>query len=431
MDPAHTENTSNSPATSLDSEGENVDYSIERYHLKDARELMTRVSLLEWTEPELSGGTKSLLLMFTKLGQYQTFELNHRIPTPFIRHILLYSYRPSDYLDFASPMMISGLIKVLSAMCVPCDDSPFSCESGYACFRLIALGLGVCLIRKGQDLGLREARKLTSFKGLDLHAMSLHILRLVHELALATDSQKGWDDRIFGWSGRQQCQEGPTIISLTDAETLLTVYIDFQRSLNDQYLAKQRLDSFREVFWRCWLVTMHDQVLFKHMTSRIQGIYRLSSMEQSAVPIPADPEDSNELIGALIDRLTPPIDDTSYYDFLSLADLIHCIVFMRERIGPGCGVLLPQCFGAIIERLWYTISCQNESIAPLSEVLWTVIGWFRGMQELFELSANISAEPLMELIDEMIRTDFLSLVGRTMFLLKPSMDQSRNYLDFG
>ncbi|KAG8711189.1 hypothetical protein FRC11_003431 [Ceratobasidium sp. 423] len=154
-------------------------------------------------------------------------------------------------------------------------------------------------------------------------------------------------------------------------------YILFQRPLNDQSLAKERLDLFQEIFWRCWIVAMHEQDLFRHMASRIQDLWQWPNMEQSVIPIPIDLQDSTELIAAFIDRLTPPTDDTSVYDSLSLVDLINCIAFVQQRTLPGAGELLPKCFGAIIERLWYTISHPKESSARIGEVLGTVFTWFR------------------------------------------------------
>ncbi|CUA70033.1 hypothetical protein RSOLAG22IIIB_08875 [Rhizoctonia solani] len=82
----------------------------------------------------------------------------------------------------------------------------------------------------------------------------------------------------------------------------------------------------------------------------------------------------------IFDRMTPSIDDTSHYDRLAPADLTACFAFVQERIATGSRKYLPQFFGAIIERLWYTASTRREDLVPVSLALGTVIYWFRVVQ---------------------------------------------------
>ncbi|CAE6422348.1 unnamed protein product [Rhizoctonia solani] len=53
-----------------------------------------------------------------------------------------------------------------------------------------------------------------------------------------------------------------------------------------------------------------------------------------------------------------------------------------------------------------------------------------GIEEQFQRLPDSSSDLFIQRIDEMIGTDFLSLVGRTIFALNPIMDQSRNPADF-
>ncbi|CAE6472534.1 unnamed protein product [Rhizoctonia solani] len=205
MDPTRTDYIPKHLLGSLDSEGVPTDYSIEVYGLKYARKLMLAVDQPQCTVDEwVSGKKQELLCLIDELARYQTLESSYRISAKIIRPILLHSYRPADYRHFGCPMMIRVFINFIISMCVSYNESPFSCESGYACFRIVALGLGVCLIREGQDLGFREARNLTSFRGLDLHAMSLHINSVVYKWVSAMDHIADFEEGIIGWSGDQQ-----------------------------------------------------------------------------------------------------------------------------------------------------------------------------------------------------------------------------------
>ncbi|CAE6367002.1 unnamed protein product [Rhizoctonia solani] len=247
------------------------------------------------------------------------------------------------------------------------------------------------------------------------------------------------DPRIFGWSGsQQQDQDSLRIISLHDAKAVSCSKLGgdilklerLYSPLNDPNFDKQRFDALREIFWRCWLVATHEQELFMNLAGQIEGIRQWPTTEKPIVLDENDPEDSSELIAAFIDRLTPPKDDTDFYDHLALVDLKCCLRFVQEHIVPGCREHLPQCFGAIIERLWYIITSGREGLGPMSDILGTVIGWLREMEELSERPTETTAIFLAKLIYQIIETDFLSLVGRIVFALVPSMDQSRNSRNF-
>ncbi|CAE6466180.1 unnamed protein product [Rhizoctonia solani] len=169
------------------------------------------------------------------------------------RSIMHYSYSPNGYRDLGSPLLISGCIKIMSKIKESDVGSFLSYELGFTCFHIVSVGLAVCLLRGGQDLGF-EIKSIVVHPELQkLYELSQRTSRIVADLASHMGGhQRDRHNCILGWSACPEHKKGSLIVSIAEAGVLLDLlYMDrhpFLEALGLTYLPGLSAVTF--VLWR-------------------------------------------------------------------------------------------------------------------------------------------------------------------------------------
>ncbi|CAE6509013.1 unnamed protein product [Rhizoctonia solani] len=403
--------------------------------------LIYRTKLNKALGPPNLGKIKTCIEKISKLGQAGS-RIPEDISISIVRPVLLYSYSPLSYRDLSSPALISGCLKIMSSLELLGVISPFSHELGYACFCIILRSLGLCLVQRAQILGFVDS----NFDEDDPDTMWQSTTDLIKEVVWRKGDEL--DDCILGWFDCPNHNPGLPIISLSEAKTLLRLlsddrqrfirairathlpglpiltyslwkYICTQRSATDRALTKELKVSLKEVLWRCWITsTYDDRVILEGIAGRDKIFFQVNIEDKDDCPI--DYDDANGIIEILIGRLTQQTLDPIRYKPFGLGGFCTFIDYMTHHVLPALCYAdrSARCFGAIIEWLWSVLSNPNTCDTDFNAAVGMISISFSEPNS--ETYSETGQKLDRQIIDEIINTDYVNLVGRVMLRLAPS-----------
>ncbi|CAE6531474.1 unnamed protein product [Rhizoctonia solani] len=298
-----------------------------------------------------------------------------------LRSILHHSYSPTGRRELGSPALISGCIRILKSIRDEIGESPFRFELGFLCFHVIAIGMGGCLIERGQELGF-EVNSITFGSEIPkIYEVPVDTSQVIVELGSHVGGrQRDSHNCMLGWSPCPEHKQGSPVVSLGEAGALLDLlymdrhlflgvlrstylpglsaitfilwrYVTYQRFLNGPNKAQYYFAALQEVLWRCFLVsTPHEQASFQHIYQWDKELWPKQSQKPKA-----EIHHSKLVIGTFIDRLSPvPMIGVSGNTPRSvlLSDLVNSFNYVASYFQPGCEDLIAGYFGVVIEHMW-------------------------------------------------------------------------------
>ncbi|CAE6488731.1 unnamed protein product [Rhizoctonia solani] len=420
-------------------------------------------------QPDWVGGTchEKVLADIKKVSALGLGELHYPsgISITTLRSIL-HSHSPIDYVELGSPAFISGCIKLMSSIRLIEKGSPFSYELGYACFRMVAIGLAVCLLRRAAELEMRIGKiiRKANPKALTENTIQLHITHLVQDLAIHLGGrEKDAYNCIVGWSAcpeHPKCS-APPIVSLSDTCTLLNIlyedrrlllqafallcptgisavifllwrYVSYERFRAGYQETRKHAGPLQTVLWRCFLITANvEQETFATICSRDDDLW---PGRKTGPLLSVELEDSKVLAISFIKRLQR-VENKSNKPLL-FVDLLNALIFVKHHFLPGCQDLVAHCYGAVIEQVWYALerkeqgNFENYSDLDIPSAFGRVVDMFSETIMLLTQWKDTTPATVEQIIQEIIRTDLLDLIGRIIFLLNPSLDSNRESEDY-
>ncbi|CAE6420806.1 unnamed protein product [Rhizoctonia solani] len=366
----------------------------------------------------------------------------HTVTASTLRSLLWLALTPATYPQLASPALIRGCIALMSTIKPMGKMSPFSYELGYLCFRLITISIGACLL---DNTGVH------AFKSRIQELRPALVTPIVEGLIGGT----GGRDRencccILGWTlcPRHAQAEVQLIVPLSDTRLLMEMlytdrhlllkslisthapglsavvflmwrYVNYQRFLQHHSLTNRLRLPVLEILSRCWLASTTDQ----HAS-----FLRMYQWDKDLWPewddtkrIMVTPEDSRDILCAYTDHLIQNNTDPDYSKAITLAHFSNTMYFLAGRILPSSEDLLGPFFGALIERVWLALVGQEESNTTMAEGVGTMFNWLKAILKRLRHTWDVDPVTTAQIVNTLVRADILQLVGRTIFLLDPTL----------
>jgi hypothetical protein len=160
-----------------------------------------------------------------------------------LKSLLRLSLDPRTLLHFADLSLISGCIKLLgmvkssgkssvscpwypSSIRIPYLTSlkPFRYEYGYLCFRIFVIALGVCLLKRSDNLDATTTKMITDSNAKVLVELSGRVSRVIQDVMEETiGGDLGDCDWILGWFKSPHHPQQIPLASRSDASLLLSL----------------------------------------------------------------------------------------------------------------------------------------------------------------------------------------------------------------
>ncbi|KAG8729579.1 hypothetical protein FRC11_008432 [Ceratobasidium sp. 423] len=400
-------------------------------------EIQTRVDLTEDTRHLAEAAIE-------RIAHVTPNRTDHGVTLLELQTILVYtrSQLVTSYISFSSPSLTEGCIYLMAQISVAGKTSPFSYEYGYLCFRIMTISIGIGLLQNSIGAEYTLANMVLDPNTPLIHTLSRHVAQLT-EGAISHGGGQGRETYNcgIGWSRcSDHPKQQPEVVSRAAIGSLLeTLWEDRESFLKAMgSTISPELSGVIYVLWRyviyerAYLVATPDQGKVFMLLSSLN--YENSKIWNSS-PKHNQLGDSKQIIRAFATQIMRPKSP------LPLGHFPNALNFIHRHSLPGCEEEAPLLIGAIISQIWDQFLAYDgtKERGKLVDVISNVFNWFRyvifaagghskklrspisGMLEPFATSR--SNQPLMlRIIDTVIQSELLSLIGRIMLSLVPTVD---------
>lgn len=384
----------------------------------------------------------------------QVHQVNHNgetdeITLAMLEAVLKLALSPQTFRNFASPPLISGCIKLMALVKVSGKISPFSYEYGYLCFRIIAIALSVSLIERIQLLDMMTDEMMDDPETELLVTLTRYASAALASVLEATEDERD-SDWLLGWIKSPHHPQQPFLVQRADTSSLLHViwedrkaflkalvstylpglspvlfilwrYVSVECTLKNHPSPKLLAAPLCEILWRYMFVaTTNQSPVLIHINNGLNATNLSEAWESS--PKISDLEDSRTMLKAFIARLSA-VDSLSYRPLAGAAIPIF-MKFVTPVIQPGTEDLVPSLLELALHRFWALLIGRQKEKIPLPYSIGAALHYIGQIFESLRQTFHSNQRALVRVLETMFRNDILDLIGRAIFLLKPSRDES-------
>ncbi|CAE7086458.1 unnamed protein product [Rhizoctonia solani] len=361
--------------------------------------------------------------------------------------ILKLSQSPLYLRHFESRSLISGCIKILTAISIPdhgeTPKSPFSYEYGYMCFKILTIAIGVCLLSRSHKLTPLVDRMMEDQETPMFQLFSNEVSQVAREEIEDTDNNPIACDWILGWAQAPGRPREPPLASRYNIINLLNFISDdcqafmeawsstfppgisgvmflLYRFVYNKCVAKTTLRPgvylvpLCELIWRCMIMATTDEVVpLMYMFNAVQAAGSELWVTSAGG---TDTKDSRTILNTFLMRLAPT--DPERFSRPGITEMSSFFIFIYKRLRPGCEDLFPRVFEMVLDRTWEAFDTNEVEETRLIEEAWGALLFFSNFLVEIARPCPHKPEALMQLITILAKKRIFELFGKALLMTK-------------